>query len=251
MYGLIEEKIGPRMARGVLWAVALTPIVAVAIGLGTIAYYFNENVIKVVLPKLPGAPDISAPPGYPGVAVVSLLVTGALTSGALYLVFRRLKVSERVLSAAVESYVGSKFHTLTDRVSQLESGAASVGGVVENVEWLRNEMQALAYKVSAIESERESESLVREVTKRMVERYLTIHLARYGSGVRWKDVTDRVRSWIRDNKIDGVKVENDVLGSDPTPGTHKSLIVLYSVGSNPERFQLEFSEHDTVRIPKP
>jgi hypothetical protein len=46
--------------------------------------------------------------------------------------------------------------------------------------------------------------------------------AEYGSGGTWVDVTDRVRSLVNGDSLN-MRVDNDTLGGDPTPGARKTL----------------------------
>ena len=46
--------------------------------------------------------------------------------------------------------------------------------------------------------------------------------AEYGSGGTWVDVTARVRSLVHGDSLN-IRVDNDTLGGDPTPGTPKTL----------------------------
>jgi hypothetical protein len=58
---------------------------------------------------------------------------------------------------------------------------------------------------------------------------LNILSATYGSGGRNRDVTARLQSMIRNGRLSTV-VNNTTMGSDPAPGTPKTLRVSYSVG---------------------
>jgi hypothetical protein len=46
--------------------------------------------------------------------------------------------------------------------------------------------------------------------------------AEYGAGDTWVDVTARVASLVRDESLN-IRVDNETLGGDPTPGRHKTL----------------------------
>jgi hypothetical protein len=46
--------------------------------------------------------------------------------------------------------------------------------------------------------------------------------AEYGSGGTWVDVTERVRALVNGDSLN-MRVDNDTLGGDPTPGARKTL----------------------------
>jgi hypothetical protein len=76
---------------------------------------------------------------------------------------------------------------------------------------------------------------------------LNIISARYGARNRSIDVTQRVRSLIRDGRLD-LTVSNSTFDDDPAPGTHKTLSVTYSIGSGRQREET-VSEGERLRIP--
>lgn len=78
-------------------------------------------------------------------------------------------------------------------------------------------------------------------------RSLEISRAVYGAGSRTMDVTDRLRSQVRNDRID-VAVGNREMGGDPASGRPKSLTIWYSVGGRGER-QLRVNEGDRLRLP--
>ena len=60
------------------------------------------------------------------------------------------------------------------------------------------------------------------------------------------DVTNRVRSQIRNNRID-MEVNNNTMGGDPNHGNKKNLKVVYTYGNG--KAQTRFvNEHDWLRI---
>jgi hypothetical protein len=73
-----------------------------------------------------------------------------------------------------------------------------------------------------------------------------IETARYGDGRRVRDVTDRVRSMVRDGRLD-IPVENRALGGDPAPGRAKSLVLVYSV--NGRRQEVRVPENERLSLP--
>jgi len=75
---------------------------------------------------------------------------------------------------------------------------------------------------------------------------LHVERAIYGRNGRGDDVTLRVRSQIRDNRID-MQVNNDTMGGDPNHGTPKELKVVYDYGG--KKFTKVVREGDRLRIP--
>lgn len=63
---------------------------------------------------------------------------------------------------------------------------------------------------------------------------LTINYAKWGSGSRMQNVTERLRGMVRNNRI-SVKVTPQTMGSDPTPGVSKTLIVNYTWEDSPRQ----------------
>jgi len=76
---------------------------------------------------------------------------------------------------------------------------------------------------------------------------LNIISATYGAANRSIDVTRRLRSLIRDGRLD-LTVSNSTFDDDPAPGTHKTLRVTYSIGGGRQR-QETVVEGDRLRIP--
>lgn len=63
---------------------------------------------------------------------------------------------------------------------------------------------------------------------------LRINYAKWGSGSRMQNVTERLRGMVRNNRI-SVKVTPQTMGSDPTPGVSKTLIVNYTWQDSPRQ----------------
>ena len=78
--------------------------------------------------------------------------------------------------------------------------------------------------------------------------YLTIHRATYGDGYRQVDVTQRLRSYIYDGRLN-VEAGNDLAGTDPAPNRRKQLYVEYSVGNNGRTQRVTVDESDRLRLP--
>lgn len=76
---------------------------------------------------------------------------------------------------------------------------------------------------------------------------LTIIRATYGAGNRTSDVTDRLRSLIRDGRLT-ITVNNDSIGTDPARGARKTLTVRYSTGRGREQ-QTQVNEGGQLSIP--
>jgi hypothetical protein len=75
---------------------------------------------------------------------------------------------------------------------------------------------------------------------------LEILSARYGAGAQTIDVTERLRSLVRDNQL-VITVDIPTLGSDPAPGVGKSLTIRYRLdGRDAELIARDFEQ---VRIP--
>lgn len=77
-------------------------------------------------------------------------------------------------------------------------------------------------------------------------RMLHINNAVYGSQGHGKNVTDRLRALVRNNRID-VVVDNDSMGGDPNEHNKKTLKVDYSVGG--QRRSKVVNEHDRLVLP--
>ncbi len=67
---------------------------------------------------------------------------------------------------------------------------------------------------------------------------LYIVSARYGDGRRYADVTNRVRSMVRDGRLD-INVDNDTLGVDPARRRQKSLLVVYSFNGSQQEIRVD------------
>lgn len=76
---------------------------------------------------------------------------------------------------------------------------------------------------------------------------IVILRATYGSGRGTRDVTNIVRSNLRDGRVQ-LSVNNYTMGGDPAPNTRKSLTVFYSYGNGPQR-QASIYEGGTLSIP--
>jgi hypothetical protein len=76
---------------------------------------------------------------------------------------------------------------------------------------------------------------------------LNIISATYGAGNRTIDVTQRVRSLVRDGRLD-LTVSNSIFDDDPAPGTRKTLWVSYSTGGSRQR-QVAIAERNRLSIP--
>ena len=78
--------------------------------------------------------------------------------------------------------------------------------------------------------------------------YLTIHRATYGDGYRQVDVTQRLRAYIYNGRLN-VEASNDLAGTDPAPNRRKQLYVEYSVGNNGLIQRVTVGESDRLRLP--
>lgn len=76
---------------------------------------------------------------------------------------------------------------------------------------------------------------------------LYIVQATYGFGNQASDVTDRVRSMARDGRLD-IGVDNDTMGSDPSPGRRKQLSIVYSYGGRGQQEKRAW-EQDRIQLP--
>jgi hypothetical protein len=75
---------------------------------------------------------------------------------------------------------------------------------------------------------------------------LNIISATYGEGKQRRDVTDRVRSMVRDGRL-YINVSNDTLGGDPAPDIRKALWVTYSTGhGRPQEVRVDEGERLSV-----
>jgi hypothetical protein len=75
---------------------------------------------------------------------------------------------------------------------------------------------------------------------------LFINEATYGANGRNHNVTERLRTLIRDGYIE-IKVDNSSMGGDPAPNSHKTLWVAYTV--NGQRQETRVNEGERLRIP--
>jgi len=71
--------------------------------------------------------------------------------------------------------------------------------------------------------------------------------AQYGEGRNRVDVTQRLRSMVRDGRI-STRVDNDSMGGDPARGRPKSLWVTYVVGGLGQR-QTRVDEGGLLLLP--
>ena len=78
--------------------------------------------------------------------------------------------------------------------------------------------------------------------------YLTIHRATYGDGYRQVDVTQRLRAYVYDGRLN-VEASNDLAGTDPAPNRRKQLSVEYSVGNDGRIQRVTVGESDRLRLP--
>jgi hypothetical protein len=69
----------------------------------------------------------------------------------------------------------------------------------------------------------------------------------YGGAGHFVDVTENVRSFKREGRID-VEVDNRSMGGDPDPQVPKVLRVLYYVDG--QRRQIVVPEHGQLRLPQ-
>jgi hypothetical protein len=76
---------------------------------------------------------------------------------------------------------------------------------------------------------------------------LQVQRAIYGYNGKGNDVTNRVRSQIRNNQIN-MEVTNDTMGGDPNHGNKKNLKVMYTYGNNKSHTKY-VNEKDWLRIP--
>lgn len=77
---------------------------------------------------------------------------------------------------------------------------------------------------------------------------LRIARATYGFANQMLDVTDRIRSLARDGMLD-IGVDNDTMGSDPSPGRRKQLSVVYSIGGRGPQQEKRVWEQDRMQLP--
>ena len=76
---------------------------------------------------------------------------------------------------------------------------------------------------------------------------VTVQRALYGDGYRQVDVTARLRSQVRDGRLQ-VSVDNHLAGIDPAPGARKSLTVEFTLGNGPV-LQTTAQEGQWLRLP--
>ena len=76
---------------------------------------------------------------------------------------------------------------------------------------------------------------------------VTVQRALYGDGYRQVDVTARLRSQVRDGRLQ-VSVDNNLAGTDPAPGARKSLTVEFTLGNGPLQ-QTTAQEGQWLRLP--
>jgi hypothetical protein len=79
-----------------------------------------------------------------------------------------------------------------------------------------------------------------------VGRGLRIERAVFGADTRTVDVTGRLQSMVRDNRLE-IRVTTDNLGTDPAEGRVKHLLVTYTY--NGERREVSVDEKSVLRIP--
>jgi len=74
---------------------------------------------------------------------------------------------------------------------------------------------------------------------------LSIIRATYGAGSHTRDVTNILRSMIRDGRL-SVAANNDVFGGDPARGARKILVVTYSTGRGEQQTQIPEGGHLSI-----
>jgi hypothetical protein len=74
-----------------------------------------------------------------------------------------------------------------------------------------------------------------------------VQRALYGDGYRQVDITARLRSQVRDGRLE-VPVNNQLAGIDPAPGARKRLTVEFSLGNGPVQ-QASAQEGQWLRLP--
>ncbi len=75
---------------------------------------------------------------------------------------------------------------------------------------------------------------------------LRIISAAYGSGHQFRDVTDSLKRWIRQDRLD-IRVDNETLGTDPAPNRRKELRITYEYAG--ESKTINVREGDRCNIP--
>ncbi len=78
------------------------------------------------------------------------------------------------------------------------------------------------------------------------ERGLRIERATYGDGQRSRDVTDLVRSMVRNGTLE-FTVKNSLLGGDPAPNARKNLWISYTL--NGQVREMNVGENEHLRLP--
>lgn len=76
---------------------------------------------------------------------------------------------------------------------------------------------------------------------------VNVQRALYGDGYRQVDITARLRSQVRDGRLE-VPVDNQLAGIDPAPGARKRLTVEFSLGNGPVQ-QTTAQEGQWLRLP--
>ena len=76
---------------------------------------------------------------------------------------------------------------------------------------------------------------------------LNVVKATYGYGSQTRDVTSRLRAQVRDDRLE-LTVNKESMGSDPSPGHRKTLLVAYTVGGRSQQ-QTRVDEDDELRLP--
>jgi hypothetical protein len=76
---------------------------------------------------------------------------------------------------------------------------------------------------------------------------LNIIGASYGAGRQRRDVTDRVRSMIRNGRLN-IDVNNNTMGGDPAPNVAKELRITYATGSGRQQ-EVHVNEGQKMSVP--
>ena len=75
---------------------------------------------------------------------------------------------------------------------------------------------------------------------------LRVFYARYGAGSNWVDVRERLRPFLKEDGL-SVAVNIDTMGTDPSPGAAKSLIVTFEVKGR--TFERTVGDGQTLSLP--
>jgi len=196
-----------------LFHLGVVLFVAIAIaGILTSASVVYRQVVRPLLDVMPTI-QLQGLSAYNN-ALIAIGVTVLLFVIAGLLSFRYIRRWQKVVIVAIDGFIKQNLEELA------------------TTEWVQEQVDALGKRIAPFEDDKRMKELTALLVERAMKHRLTIHSAKYGAVDKWNNVTEIVRALVRDNSRIDSRVENDVLGGDPRPGSGhpRELHVVFSSG---------------------